>query len=387
MLAGKRHLAGVALISVVVVGGITAPTDAADRTARDRELTKSISSTVRKAAIPGAIVGVWKKGKRPYVRALGVRDTATKRRMKRNLYMRLGSETKTFTVTALLQLVGQGKVALDDPIGKYVPGIVNGDTITLRQLASMTSGLEGYTQSPAFYNVFINDPHRAWTPQQLVSAVAGLPALYAPGDGYNYSNTNAVLIGLVVEQVSGQSLPRYVEQHLLKPLGMKHTTFPTDAAFPSPHAQGYTDKTPNGKIANATDWNPSWGWAAGAMISTVHDMRIWTEHLISGKRLLPPRVQRERLASVKTTRATLAAYGLGLFNRDGWIGHNGSLPGYQTLAVYRPARKTTVVVLTNTDIAYKGQDTSTVIGQAITSILTPKHVLLSCGESPASCRR
>lgn len=387
MFAGKRHLVGVVLTSVVVAGGITAPADAADGTARGRELTKSISSTVREASIPGAIVGVWKEGKRPYVRAFGVRDTATKRRMKRNLYMRIGSVTKTFTVTALLQLVGQGKVALDDPIGKYVPGIVNGDTITLRQLASMTSGLEGYTQSPAFYDVFIDDPHRAWTPQELVSAVAGAPVLYPPGDGYNYSNTNAVLIGLVVEQVSGQSLPRYVEQHLLKPLRLKDTTFPTDAAFPSPHAQGYTDKTPDRKIANATDWNPSWGWAAGAMISTAHDMRIWTEHLISGKRLLPPRVQRERLASVKTTRATLAAYGLGLFNRDGWIGHNGTLPGYQTLAVYRPASRTTVVVLTNTDIAYKGQDTSTVIGQAITSILTPKHVLLSCGESPASCER
>jgi D-alanyl-D-alanine carboxypeptidase len=100
--------------------------------------------------------------------------------MKRNLYMRIGSETKTFTVTALLQLVAKGKVALDDPIGKYVPGIVNGDTATLRQLASMTSGIEGYTQSPAFYDVWINDPHRAWTPQQLLAAGASEPALYPP---------------------------------------------------------------------------------------------------------------------------------------------------------------------------------------------------------------
>jgi D-alanyl-D-alanine carboxypeptidase len=278
-------------------------------------------------------------------------------------------------------------VSLDDPIGRYIRGIVNGDTITLRELASMTSGLPGYTQSPTFYNGFLNDPRRAWTPQELLSAVAGEPALYAPGKGYNYSNTNAVLIGLVVEQVSGQSLPSYVEQHLLEPLGMNHTTFPTDAAFPSPHAQGYTDKTRSGRIADAADWNPSWGWAAGAMISTLHDLRVWTEHLYTGEGLLPAAVQRERLASVKTTRAALAVYGLGLFNRDGWIGHNGSLPGYQTLAVYRPATKTTLVVLTNTDIAYKGQDTSTVIGQAITSVLTPKHVLLACGESPASCRR
>jgi D-alanyl-D-alanine carboxypeptidase len=388
MFAGKRRLVGLVLTSVVlVVGAVAAPAAFADRTARDRQLTKSITSTVRDASVPGAIVGVWKQGKRPYVRAFGVRNTATERRMRRNLYMRVGSVTKTFTVTALLQLVGEGKVALDDPIGKYVPGIVNGDTVTLRQLASMTSGIEGYTQSPAFYDVFVTNPYRAWTPQELVDAVTGAPALYPPGEGYNYSNTNAVLIGLVVEQVSGQSLPRYVKRHLLKPLGMKDTTFPTDAAFRSPHAQGYTDKTPDGEIANATDWNPSWGWAAGAMTSTAHDMRIWTKHLISGKRLLPPAVQRERLASVKTTGTALATYGLGLFNRDGWIGHNGTLPGYQTLVVNRPATKTTIVVLTNTDVAHEGQDTSTFIGQAITSVLTPNHVLLACGETPASCVR
>jgi D-alanyl-D-alanine carboxypeptidase len=375
MFVRKPHLLGVMLTAFVAAAGIPSSADAAAQSARDRALTKSVRGAVREASIPGAIVGVWQKGKTPYVRAFGVRNTASERRMSRNLHMRIGSQTKTFTVTALLQLVGKGKVGLDDPIGKYVPNVANGDTITLRELASMTSGLPSYTQTESFVDDLMRDPQRSFAPQELLDYVAGAPPLFAPGMGFSYSNTNTILIGLVVEKVSGQSLPRYIKQHILKPLRMNHTTFATDAAFPSPHAQGYTEQTADGKIANATDWNPSWGWAAGSMISTVHDLRIWARHLATGKRLLKPAVQRERADSLKETQPGAAsAYGIGMFSVAGWVGHNGSLPGYQTVAVHRPANRTTVVVLTNTDISYEGRATGTIVGQAVTSVLTPKHV-------------
>jgi D-alanyl-D-alanine carboxypeptidase len=374
MFRTKSQVLGVVLAAFVAAAGIPSAADAASKSARDRALTKSVRKAVRKASIPGAIVGVWQKGKRPYVRAFGVRNTASRRPMSPRLHMRIGSQTKTFTVTALLQLVGKGKVGLDDPIGKYVPGVVNGDQITLRELASMTSGLPSYTQTASFFDDLVSDPQRSFRPRELLAYVAGAPALYAPGTGFNYSNTNTILIGLVVEKVSGQSLPRYIKRHILKPLRMNHTTFATDAAFPSPHAQGYTDQTADGKIANATDWNPSWGWAAGSMISTVRDMHIWARHLGTGKRLLTRAVQRERADSLKEAPGTASTYGIGMFNVAGWVGHNGSLPGYQTVAVYRPANRTTVIALTNTDIAYKGRATGTIVGQAVTSVLTPKNV-------------
>jgi D-alanyl-D-alanine carboxypeptidase len=291
-------------------------------------LTKSIRGAVREASIPGTIVGVWQARRKPYVRAYGVRNKASGRRMSPKLHMRIGSETKTFTVTALLQLVGKGMVGLDDPIGKYVPGIVNGDTITLRQLASMTSGLPSYTETESFFDDLVSDPRRSFTPQQLLAYVAAAPAHYAPGMGFNYSNTNTILLGLVVEKVSGQSLPRYIERHIIKPLHMSHTTFATDARFPSPHAQGYTEQTADGKIANATRWNPSWGWAAGSIISTLHDLRIWARHLATGKGLLPRAQRRERMQSVKEKPGAASAYGIGMFSVAGWVGHNGSLPGY-----------------------------------------------------------
>jgi D-alanyl-D-alanine carboxypeptidase len=375
MFAGRFQVLGAVLAALVATGGISSTANAASSSTRDRALTKAINGAMREASVPGAIVGVWQQGKAPYVRAFGVRDTATGRPMTPNLYMRIGSETKTFTVTALLQLVGQGRISLDDPIGKYVPGIVNGDTATLRELASMTSGIPSYTQTTTFFHDLVTNPQRSYTPAELLGYVSGAPALFAPGKGFNYSNSNTILLGLVIEQVSGQSLPAYIEQHILKPLHMDHTSFATNSAFPSPHADGYTEQTVDGKIANATHWNPSWGWAAGSMISTVHDLHIWAEHLATGKGLLTPALQRVRAASVKETPGGPgSAYGLGMFSVEGWMGHNGSLPGYQTVAVYRPASKTTVIALMNTDIPSKDRATSTIVGHAVTSVLTPKHV-------------
>jgi D-alanyl-D-alanine carboxypeptidase len=341
---------------------------------RDRALTKAISGAVTRAAAPGAIVGVWQPGHRPYVRTFGVRDTQTRQPMRSDLYMRIGSETKTFTVTALLQLAEQGKVRLDDPIAKYVPGVTAGDRITLRQLASMTSGLENYTLSDTFDATLVSDPHKEWTPQELLDLAIGEPLLFQPGRGFSYSNTNTVLIGLVVQQVSGESIGDYIKRHITDPIGMTQTSFPLDSALPDPHAQGYANDTPDKSVANATDWNPSWTWAAGQMVSTLRDLRTWAPRLATGRGLLGAKMQRERAKSVAGAGDPIT-YGLGLFNVHGWLGHNGSLPGYQTLALYRPQTRTTIVALINTDIERTPSIApSTLVGEAITKVISPKSI-------------
>jgi D-alanyl-D-alanine carboxypeptidase len=124
---------------------------------------------MRQASIPGAIVGVWQRGRDPYVKAFGVRDKVTRRPMSTDLYMRIGSETKTFTVTALLQLVDQRKVRLDDPISKYVAGVPGGNAITLRELAEMRCGLFDYVRNPAFLRAWLSHVRRGWTPRQLLA--------------------------------------------------------------------------------------------------------------------------------------------------------------------------------------------------------------------------
>jgi D-alanyl-D-alanine carboxypeptidase len=331
-------------------------------------LDEAIGRVMTQASIPGAIVGIWGPAG-DYVRTFGVADKATHAPMQTDFYSRVGSVTKTFTVTALLQLVDQGKLKLSDPISKYIPGVPSGDQITLRDLAGMRSGLVTFDDVDAFTDSYIADPHQPFTPQQLLGYALDKPLQFAPGTQYQYCNTNIVLLGLVVEQQSGQSLPDYVSEHILAPLKLTHTSFPTTAAFPDPHPQGYT--TLGGRAQIATDWNPSWAWAAGNMISTLDDMRIWARALATGA-LLTPETQRQRVDStVPMNPEGSAFYGLGIFNDSGWIGHTGVIFGYQTAVFYLPQTQTTLVFFTNTDVPH---DIGTRLAHAITSVISPDHV-------------
>ncbi|WP_406014396.1 beta-lactamase family protein [Streptomyces sp. NBC_00984] len=337
-----------------------------------RQLDRAVQQVRVDARVPGVTVGLWAPGKGSYVRAFGAADKSSGAPMSTGLNMRVGSVTKTFTVTALLTLVDRGKVGLDDPIGKYVKGVPGGDRITLRELAEMRSGLFDYSMDPDFFKALTSDPQRPFTPQELLAYSFKHPVQFQPGEKLEYSSTNAILLGLVVEKASGRPLAEYLRRNVFEPAGMHHTFLPRGAEFPAPHAQGYTSQTASGRTENATDWNPSWAWAAGGAISDQRDLRTWARVLATGT-LLSPATQAERL---KTEPSNLpdTGYGLGRFNAHGWIGHNGSLPGYEALVVYLPESKATLVVLLNTDTDYQGSEPSTLFGEAITRIVTPQHV-------------
>ncbi|MFF4688171.1 serine hydrolase domain-containing protein [Streptomyces sp. NPDC001307] len=344
-----------------------------------RQLDGAVRKVMHEANIPGVTVGIWTPGRPSYVRSFGVADKSTGQRMTPDLYVRIGSETKTFTVSALLQLVDRKKVGLDDPIGKYIGGVPNGNEITLRQLAGMRSGLYNYSEDPDFDKALTSHPQRPFTPQQLLAYSFKHPVLFPPGQKFSYSNTNLILLGLVVEKESGQHLGDYIKQHVLDPAGMKHTLFPTGNEFPAPHAQGYTVQTADGKEADAADWNPSWGWAAGAMISNLRDLHTWAPTVATGRfpdgtRMIGAATQKQRLITPETGSIKGAGYGLGIFDVRGWIGHNGSLPGYETVTIYLPSTRTTLVALLNTDTDYRSQEPSTVLVEAITKIISPAHV-------------
>ncbi len=352
-----------------------------------RRLDNALDDTLRRTGVPGVSVGLWAEGKGSYVRALGVADRKSKARMEPGLYMRVGSETKTFTVTALLTLVDQKKAGLDDPVSRYVDGVPGGDGITLRQLAEMRSGLYNYTDDPNFQKALKADPEREFVPAELLAYAFQHPSPSAPGSRFQYSNTNTVLLGLVVEKASGRPFGEYLQRDVLDRAGLKHTVLPAGRAFPSPHARGYTRQTEDGKEADATDWNPSWAWAAGAMVSDQQDLRAWARIVAEGT-LLDKATQAQRTTFRPTAYAGIG-YGLGLFDNHGWIGHNGSLPGYQSTAVYLPDAKATMVVLLNSDTAVGGSEPSSLFAEAITKIVTPDHVYAfppasGTGTSPSS---
>ncbi|MGW6010685.1 serine hydrolase domain-containing protein [Streptomyces sp. NPDC055210] len=345
-------------------------------------LDKAMDEVGRKADIPGAVVGLWMPGKGCYVRSMGVADTRTGEPMAADSYVRIGSETKTFTVTALLELVDEGRAGLDDPISAYVKGVPNGHRITLRHLAEMRSGLFPYTEDPGFVQDLLSDPQRTFTPRQSLAYGFKHRNTSAPGAKFQYSNSNLVLLGMVIEKVSGRPLPDFIHHRVLRPAHLRHTLFPQGNEFPQPHPRGYTDQTLSGEVADATDWNPSWAWAAGAMISNLHDLRIWAKSVATGQ-LLSPETQKQRLNTLPTGIPG-TTYGLGILNTHGWIGHNGSIPGYETVTVYLPSEKATLVVMMNTDILSAGQEPSTLLARAITTVATPKNIYDGSATAPQS---
>ena len=174
---------------------------------------------------------------------------------------------------------------------------------------------------------------------------------------------------MVVEKVSGQSLASFIEQNILKPAGLTRTVFPVGAELPSPHAHG-DFKMPDGKVVDATDWNPSWGWASGSMISTLDDMRVWTRDLAGGK-LISPAMKREQQQFLSApAEGPGALYGLALENQNGWIGHNGNVMSYMAYPYYLPAERITMVVLTNSAADVPG---SWAMMQDIARIITPDN--------------
>ncbi|MEU6000524.1 serine hydrolase domain-containing protein [Streptomyces sp. NPDC047197] len=343
-------------------------------------LDKAMNDVGKKADIPGAVVGLWMPGKGCYVRSMGVADTRTGRPMAADSFVRIGSETKTFTVTALLELVDEGRVKLDDPISTYVKGVPKGHRITLRQLAGMRSGLFPYTEDAGFVRDLLSDPQRTFTPRQSLAYGFKHRNTFAPGKKFQYSNTNLVLLGMVIEKVTGHRLADVVHHRVLHPANLRHTLFPQGNEFPHPHPRGYTDQTLTGEIADATNWNPSWAWAAGAMISNLHDLRLWAKSVATGQ-LLSPETQKQRLKTLPTGFPG-TTYGLGILKTNGWIGHNGSIPGYETVTVYLPSQKATLVIMMNTDITTGGQEPSTLLARAITTAATPKNIYDGTATAP-----
>ena len=155
----------------------------------------------RKLQRARVIVGLWGPDG-TYIRPFGVADKATGAPMKTDFYSRIGSQTKTH-ITAVLQLADQGKLGLNDPIAKFVDGVPQGDKITLRQLARMQSGLFSYSATKPFQDALFADPRRQFTPQELLGFAFAEPNTFPPGEGFEYCNTNTILLGLVIEKVSG----------------------------------------------------------------------------------------------------------------------------------------------------------------------------------------
>jgi D-alanyl-D-alanine carboxypeptidase len=333
------------------VGGCGGSGSGQEQKGQKAALDAALEKSFERSGAPGVVAAVQTPNYK-WVRALGVADLASKEPMRANMHMRIASVTKAFTVTLLLQNAAEGRLSLDDRINHYVKGIPNGQQITLRQMAEMRSGIAGYSLHKGFLEDVFAHPERIWTAKELSRLGIEDSPLFAPGAKWDYSNTNTILLGLVLERVNGKPLSELYRERIIKPLHLRGTSFPSlgDSSLPDPHARGYTSLLkPGGKPTDATNWNPSWGWAAGGMISTVPDLLVFGRALGTGDGLLPRKQQAVRLDSLRKTTVPGLKFGLGVEGYRGWVGHSGQIPGFTTHVYYNADLEATVAVAVNGD--------------------------------------
>ncbi|MER5641011.1 serine hydrolase domain-containing protein [Kitasatospora sp. NPDC002227] len=336
---GSRHRAAAVVAAVaagVVAVGALAPT-AAFAGGRPGSVQSSLNALVKDDGLPAALASVKGRDGRTRSYTAGVGDLATRAKVPVDGQVRIGSNTKTFTAVVVLQLVAEGKVGLDSPVETYLPGLLRGDgidgrNITVRQLLQHTSGLPEYVDKGAI----LTSPKRYYEPRELLDAALAQKAHSAPGTRWEYSNTNYLLAGLIIQKVTGRPLGEEVNRRIVERIGLRHTYFPTpgDMTVHEAHPEGY-NREADGSFRDYTELDPSWGWAAGAVVSTNTDLiRFYTALL--GGRLLPA----AQLAQMRTTVPADEVgpgvrYGLGLMSSPlscggMYWGHGGTIPGYYT---------------------------------------------------------
>ncbi|MET0442509.1 MAG: serine hydrolase domain-containing protein [Casimicrobiaceae bacterium] len=311
-------------------------------------LRATVQSVLDRYNAPGAVAGVWRRDVPPWKAALGVANVATGRSMTLDDFFSIRSITKSYVVTALLLLARDGALSLDDPIATYVPGIPNGDRITLTQLAAMESGVKSYTGILAFVEEFLDHPERVWTDAEIVGYAIPASPVFDPGAQYDYSNTNTILIGMVIEKVAKAPLADVLRTRIFEPLGLRSTSYPSAIDLPSPHPLPYAANRSAGPPTLFPFWDPSGFGAAGAMVSTLDDLGVWGEALGTG-RLLTPALQSLRVSHSRpaTDGPVYDHYGLGIGEIHGYWGHTGEALGFQSAVMHHPERGITIAVLVN----------------------------------------
>jgi D-alanyl-D-alanine carboxypeptidase len=388
--------ASIATTAVALLVVAPAPANASPGSAAPSEdpayaaaVQPELDRLMRELAVTGAAVLVRSPELGDWATTMGTRTWHGTEPVTLDDHVRIGSNTKTWTATVVLQLVDEGRIGLDDPVSWYRPDVPNGENITIAQLLDMSSGLANYTEDPGLNEQMDSNPGRVWDPEELLAIGLAEPPAFPPGEGFLYSNTNYELLGVIIEQLTGVPVEQAFQDRVFDPLELGETSFPalTDASIPQPHPQTYTFGTnvetidslvlsPEVQAAasagtlepmDVTDANPSWGWTAGAGISTAPDLADYVEELVDGC-LLSPQLQEQRIASVQPLDPDDPAspgYGLGLAGFGPVYGHTGELPGTNSFMGHDPVRDITVVTWASTAPAPNGEGPAVELAKAV----------------------
>ncbi|SEM11254.1 serine hydrolase domain-containing protein [Streptacidiphilus jiangxiensis] len=311
-----------AAVTVLLAGSVLAGAPTAFADSRTHAGVQTVlDRAVTEAGLPGAMAQV-RDGSSTWFGQAGTADLDNGSRLVPQDRFRIGSTTKTFVSTVVLQLEAEHRLGLDDSVERWLPGLVDGNgydgsKITIRQLLDHTSGIANFAMAKQVFEEFVGLPflqHRfdGFTPRQLVELGLETKPSFAPGHGWQYSDTNYVLAGMIIEKATGHSLAQEITDRIIKPLHLRNTYEPVgdDPWIHGPHGRFYSklmmpgDGTP---FYDVTELNPSWGFGSGDIVSTVGDLGTFVQALLKG-RMLPPVQQREMFTMLDT--------------QGNWVGNN-----------------------------------------------------------------
>ena len=309
------------------------------------DVTAAADQTMADSNAPGAIVGVWEGNKSPMIVVRGTSNIVTHEPLQAGETLRIASVTKTFTATVVLQLIDEGLITLDETIDTWFPEVPNAASITVRMLLSMTSGVTNFFyEDPDVAWSYQHEPLRKWTQQELYNILISKAPAFQPGEKCVYDDANYFLLGMLAERVTGSSMKELITNRIIVPLGLSGTSFPDTPEMIGAYMHGYRDGGATPSLEDITAVDPSLPWAGGAMLSNLYDLKTWLQALVQGT-LISPALQQERLRW--NTMSTSFSYGLGIANMAGFIGHDGSILGYNNFTFYLPEKDATIIAIVN----------------------------------------
>lgn len=378
---------GLSVLSFLAAGPGSARAEkliAGDTGALKKKLQAELDAWHKGAKFAGATVGVTFADGRSFGLSTGYSDRVKKTPMRPSDLMPAGSVGKTYAAAVALQLVGEGKIGLDEPVSKYLgreewfERLPNAREMTVRQLMNHTSGLVRYEFNPEFIKDLLADPYKVWRPEEQVAYLFGSKAPFEAGKGWEYSDTNYIVLGMIIEKVTGKSYYELAEERLLEPLKLNRTKPQTGPSIKG-MVQGYAgERNPFGGTDEMLRegrmvFNPAFEWTGGGMVSNGRDLARWAHALYRGrafdKSLMTPMLEGVPAPMLgKDVR-----YGLGVIIRPTpqgttW-GHSGFFPGYFTDMMYFPETGTAVAVQVNSSVPPD-------IGRPLGRLLPALHALI-----------
>jgi D-alanyl-D-alanine carboxypeptidase len=322
--------------------------------------------------VPATLIGVWDGKGGGFIRAFGYADLEKRVLLTAADHFRIGSNTKTFVIAVLLQLVAEKKLDLDDPLSRFSLGvdIPNAKNISVRELCDMRSGLFEAYATPQFGRLDMKVP-KNFDPRVLVAWAVRQKPYFAPGKGYRYSNTNYLLLGLIIEDVTKDSVGNQIRRRLLEPFGLTQTIYPQTQEMLNPWTRGYELDKQRDWVDVSNTIPVAFMGSAGAMISNMNDIRRWVKLYATGK-ASGSKTYRDLIECIPFLGNT--SFGLGITCSAGWYGYTGALPGYNTADYYSPATGITIVAWINYQASEPVEGVASVMVRDIARIMTPDHV-------------